>query len=139
MKKKKFPIPMVKFYAAEIVLALEYFRENHIIHRDLKLENILIDSTGHIKISDFGFSAFISKETGKRGTMCGTRQYMAPEVIEEEPYDYSVDVWALGIMIYEMIIGVTPFFIMKTKKLFSQIFYTKKSNFQKELTLVQRA
>jgi len=87
------------------------------------LENILIDSTGHIKISDFGLSTWF--QGTKSYTICGTRQYMAPEVIEEVGYDYGVDLWALGIMIYEMLLGHTPFYNENHKTLFQNIVHER--------------
>jgi serine/threonine protein kinase len=115
------------FYAAEIMLALEYLHQNNICFRDLKPENILLSAEGHIRVTDFGLASWGSKRNlvlpplrGGRAaktditvdtthkTVCGTPEYMAPEVIREEGHGRPVDYWALGVIIYEMIVGKTP-------------------------------
>lgn len=92
-KSHRFPNPVAKFYAAEVTLALEYLHSHNIIYRDLKPENILLDRNGHIKITDFGFAKEVVTVTW---TLCGTPDYIAPEVITTKPYNKSVDWWSLG-------------------------------------------
>ena len=98
-----------KFYAAEIVLAVEFLHQHGILHRDLKLANVLVDSDGHCKIADFGLSKLGLFRDCKTRTNCGTPLYMAPEIMKNLPYGQGVDWWAVGIMIYEMMMGYPPF------------------------------
>ncbi|OAX78792.1 AGC/PKA protein kinase [Emergomyces africanus] len=105
-KSQRFPNPVAKFYAAEVTLALEYLHEHHIVYRDLKPENLLLDRHGHLKITDFGFAKEVRDITW---TLCGTPDYLAPEVVSSKGYNMSVDWWSLGILIFEMLCGFTPF------------------------------
>ncbi|OBT58931.1 AGC/PKA protein kinase [Pseudogymnoascus sp. 24MN13] len=102
----RFPNPVAKFYAAEVTLALEYLHSKDIIYRDLKPENLLLDRHGHLKITDFGFAKRVPDITW---TLCGTPDYLAPEVVSSKGYNKSVDWWSLGILIFEMLCGYTPF------------------------------
>ena len=111
--ENKFSEKKAKFYLIEIILGLEYLHKNNMIYRDLKPENILMDSTGHIKLSDFGLSKILSDNDEKAFTLCGTPQYLAPEIMKEEGYDKNVDWWSLGCFFYEMITGFLPFYIPK--------------------------
>lgn len=117
-KSQRFPNPVAKFYAAEVVLAVEYLHSHDIIYRDLKPENILLDRNGHIKITDFGFAKEVSSVTW---TLCGTPDYIAPEVITTKPYNKSVDWWSLGVLIYEMLAGYTPFYDSTPMKTYEKI------------------
>lgn len=85
---KRFPNPVAKFYAAEVTLALDYLHSMHIIYRDLKPENLLLDRHGHLKITDFGFAKEVPDITW---TLCGTPDYLAPEVVASKGYNKSVD------------------------------------------------
>ncbi|KAI9723381.1 MAG: cAMP-dependent protein kinase catalytic subunit [Candelaria pacifica] len=105
-KSQRFPNPVAKFYAAEVTLALDYLHSMHIIYRDLKPENLLLDRHGHLKITDFGFAKRVPDITW---TLCGTPDYLAPEVVASKGYNKSVDWWSLGILIFEMLCGFTPF------------------------------
>jgi len=98
-----------KFYAAEIVLAVQFLHQHGILHRDLKLENVLVDSDGHCKIADFGLSKLGLFRHCKTRTKCGTPFCMAPEIVKNLPYGQGVDWWAVGVMIYEMMTGYPPF------------------------------
>ena len=111
--ESKFSEKKAKFYLIEIILGLEYLHKNNMIYRDLKPENILMDSKGHIKLSDFGLSKILSDNDEKAFTMCGTPQYLAPEIMKEEGYDKNVYWWSLGCFFYEMITGFLPFYIPK--------------------------
>ena len=102
------PVNDARLYIAEIGLALNHLHSLGIVYRDLKPENILFDSHGHIKLTDFGLSKDLIN-SNSTNTFCGTSEYLAPEVICQKPYNYSIDEWALGILSYEMILGSTPF------------------------------
>ena len=107
--QKKFDEEKSKFYAIELILGLEFLHKNNMIYRDLKPENILIDSRGHIKLTDFGLSKILEDEEDKAFTLCGTPQYLAPEVLLRQGYDKMVDWWSLGCVMYEMLVGRLPF------------------------------
>ena len=96
-----------RFYASEILLTFEYLHGLDIIYRDLKPENLLLDKTGHIKITDFGFAKKIDHRTY---TLCGTPDYLAPEIILNKGHGKPVDWWAMGVLIYEMMAGYPPFY-----------------------------
>ncbi|KAJ2513342.1 cAMP-dependent protein kinase catalytic subunit [Coemansia sp. RSA 1939] len=114
----QFPSPVAKFYAAEVLLALEYMHARNIIWRDTKPENILLDSTGHVKLTDMGFA---KKVVDRTWTLCGTPDYLAPEVIQAKGYGRSVDWWALGVLIFEMIAGYPPFYDEDHYRLYEKI------------------
>ena len=102
-----------KFYFAELVLALEYLHKHGIVYRDVKPENILIDSEGHIRLCDFGLArSGVDGSAEVATSVAGTTEYMAPEIIQTGQYGFSVDWYSAGLVLYEMITGVNPF---KTK------------------------
>jgi len=94
-REQRFSEERAKFYAAEILLALECLHKNNIIYRDLKPENVLLDSKGHIKLTDFGLSKIKEKNDELTFTFCGTPEYLAPEIIIGEGYGKEIDFWAL--------------------------------------------
>ena len=121
-----------KFYMIELVLALVFLHKNNMVYRDLKPENILLDSEGHVKLTDFGLSKILEDEDDKAFTLCGTPQYLAPEVLLRQGYDKMVDWWSLGCVMYEMLCGCLPFAIKRGLKLSMKI-YEKKIVFPKNI------
>jgi len=94
-------------YFVQVSAAIFFLHENQLIHRDIKPENCLIDKSDNVKLCDFGWTVEISK--GERITFCGTYEYMAPEIIKEIPYNHMIDVWSLGVLLYELIHSFSPF------------------------------
>ncbi len=116
--KNTFPLEQAKFYIAHIITIFEYLHSKNIIYRDLKPENILINKNGYIKVADFQ----LAKEIGDRTyTMCGTPGYMAPEMILCKGHGLSVDWWAFGVLLYEMISGIDPFSDDEPLKIYENI------------------
>ena len=105
--KGTFPVPQTKFYVAHIITIFEYLHSKNIIYRDLKPENILINKNGYLKLTDFGFAKILENE--KTYTLCGTPEYLAPEIILNKGHGKAVDWWTLGILLYEMLVGIDPF------------------------------
>lgn len=104
-----FPEPRAVFYAACVVLGLQFLHENKIIYRDLKLDNLLLDADGYVKIADFGLCKEDMGFGDRTGTFCGTPEFLAPEVLTETSYTRAVDWWGLGVLIFEMLVGESPF------------------------------
>ncbi|KRX01061.1 Protein kinase-like domain [Pseudocohnilembus persalinus] len=108
---KQFAENTTRYYAAQIILALEALHEQDIIYRDLKPENVLLDDKGYIKLADFGMSKKGVKGKNDAKSVCGTPEYLAPEILTKQGYGKAVDYWALGSIIYEMLTGFPPFYI----------------------------
>jgi serine/threonine protein kinase len=95
----------IAFYAAEIIVALEHIHSLGIVYRDMKPENILVCQDGHIKLTDFGLSKITKAQGDLTFTVCGTPEYVAPEVIRNEGHSNNIDWWSLGVLLYEMYTG----------------------------------
>jgi serine/threonine protein kinase len=117
-KEIKFSPSNAKFYIAQIIDALDSLHRNKIIYRDLKPENLLIDVDGYLKIVDFGVAKQIENRTN---TLAGTPTYMAPEIVNKENYSFEVDWWSLGILTYEMTVGLDPWDENDTFKIYEKI------------------
>lgn len=113
-----------KFYITQIVVGIGKLHERGIIHRDLKLENLLLDKNGYIKIIDFGLAKMLQEDEETK-TYCGTLEYFAPEMIKRTGHDKAVDWWAIGVLIFEMVFGVTPFYNRNRNVLISKIKHSR--------------
>ena len=117
-------------YFIQVVSAIHFLHINGFAHRDIKPENILLDENNEVKLCDFGWCVNVSK--GERITFCGTYEYMAPEMINDEFYDMGIDIWSLGVLLYEMIHGYSPFranyFLKDSKSAMKEIFMNIKNN-----------
>lgn len=124
-RHRRFPEEWAQFYAAEIVLVLEYLHEHQggVAYRDLKPENLLLDAQGHVKLVDFGFAKRLGHKNDRpveTYTLCGTPEYLAPEVIQNKGHTTAVDWWALGILIYEFLTGYPPFWHQNPIEIYKQ-------------------
>ncbi|KAK0413490.1 hypothetical protein QR680_006838 [Steinernema hermaphroditum] len=122
-RARKFEEPRARFYAAEVTCALQFLHRNQVIYRDLKLDNILLDAEGHCRLADFGMCKEGITKDVLTSTFCGTPDYIAPEILQEMEYGISVDWWALGVLMYEMMAGQPPFEADNEDDLFEAILH----------------
>ncbi|KAI7058770.1 serine/threonine protein kinase-like protein, partial [Hortaea werneckii] len=120
-KEQRFDINRSRFYAAELLCALECLHGFGVIYRDLKPENILVDYVGHIALCDFGLCKLDMKDEDKTNTFCGTPEYLAPELLHGQGYTKAVDWWTLGVLLYEMLTGLPPFYDENTNDMYRKI------------------
>lgn len=119
---RRFQEPVARFYAAELLLAIGHLHKHGIIYRDLKPENVLLDAYGHVKLGDFGLAKDgIKHPTQGAKSTCGTPEYMAPEVLNQGGHGFCVDYWGLGMILYEMMTGLPPWYTTDRSKLFKRL------------------
>ena len=119
---RRFPERVARFYTAELLLAIGHLHKRHIIYRDLKPENVLIDADGHVKLGDFGLAKTHIKHPCEGAlSMCGTPEYMAPEVLLQTGHGFCVDYWGIGMLVYEMMTGLPPWYTTDRAKLFRRL------------------
>jgi serine/threonine protein kinase len=126
-KKRQFSEEHARFYVAQIILALEHLHKLDIIYRDLKPENVLIDEVGYIRLTDFGLSKRGIQGNKGANSVCGTPEYLAPEILFRTGHGKAVDWWTLGAILFEMLTGLPPFYTPNREELFEKIkFYALK-------------
>lgn len=118
--KRRFSEEVARLYVAEIALALGHLHSLQYIYRDLKPENILLDDVGHVCLTDFGLSKDVD-EGDKAHTFCGTPEYLAPEIVTGTGHDKAVDWWSLGILLYELTVGIPPFYSQNVNEMYNKI------------------
>jgi len=118
--KRRFSEEVARLYVGEIALALGHLHSLAVIYRDLKPENILLDDVGHVCLTDFGLSKDIEKDD-KAHTFCGTPEYLAPEIVTGAGHDKAVDWWSLGILLYELTVGIPPFYSQNVNEMYNKI------------------
>jgi serine/threonine protein kinase len=119
--ERKFPESRARLYGAEILLGLGHLHSLGFVYRDLKPENILVDSEGHLRLTDFGLVKSKMNSGATTSTFCGTPEYIAPEMLNQKPYTKAVDWWSFGVLMYEMMIGVPPFYDENTNRMYNAI------------------
>lgn len=120
-KEQRFDVNRSRFYTAELLCALECLHGFNVIYRDLKPENILLDYQGHIALCDFGLCKLDMKDEDRTNTFCGTPEYLAPELLLGQGYNKTVDWWTLGVLLYEMLTGLPPFYDENTNEMYRKI------------------
>jgi len=120
-RKGRFPEARAKFYTCELLLAIQYLHGLNIIYRDLKPENVLLSADGHVKLTDFGLSKEGIEDNFSAKTMCGTPEYLAPEILDKKGHGKAVDWYSLGALLFEMLTGLPPYYTKDRTKLFQNI------------------
>merc|ERR1712130_968802 len=120
-KKRRFTEYQAQIFVAEVSMALGHLHSLDVIYRDLKPENILLDHTGHICLTDFGLSKDLGPDNEDAHTFCGTPEYLAPEIVMNLGHDKAVDWWSLGILLYELTVGIPPFYSQNVNEMYKKI------------------
>jgi serum/glucocorticoid-regulated kinase 2 len=124
-KFQSFKLSSAKLLFAEVILALEFLHKNNILYRDLKPENILVDESGHLKLTDFGLCKLNFKADDLTRSFVGSPEYMSPEILLGKAYNYSVDFYTLGVLFYEMIVGLPPHYNEDKMQMYKDISYSE--------------
>merc|ERR1712130_30609 len=117
---RRFTEDVARLWCGEIALAMGHLHSLGVIYRDLKPENILVDNTGHVVLTDFGLAKDVSPDE-KTNTFCGTPEYLAPEIVTGSGHDKAVDWWSLGILLYELTVGIPPFYSQNVNEMYKKI------------------
>uniref|UniRef100_A0A7S2IYS4 Protein kinase domain-containing protein n=1 Tax=Haptolina brevifila TaxID=156173 RepID=A0A7S2IYS4_9EUKA len=122
-KNRQLPNDTARFYAAQVVMAIQFLHSEHIIYRDLNPENVMLDRGHYVKLIDFGLAKGLNLDdpTARTWTLCGTPEYVAPEVIASKGHSKEVDWWALGIVIFEMLAGYPPWYNIKSHAVYNDV------------------
>lgn len=121
-KRKKLTEPETRYYLHQLVQSLQYLHSILVIHRDLKLGNLFLDSDMRVKVGDFGLATRLERPDERRKTICGTPNYIAPEILEgKEGHSFEVDVWSTGVIMYTLLIGKPPFESKDVKSTYKRI------------------
>ena len=107
---KRFSEEQAKFFIAQIIIAIGHLHKKNILYRDLKPENVLFNEDGYLLLADFGLAKMTASKKDLSNSFCGTPEYLSPEMIIGSGHDHTVDWWTVGILLYELIVGITPFF-----------------------------
>lgn len=124
-RRKRLTEPEAAYFMSQLLLAVQYMHENNVIHRDLKLGNLFIDKQLHIKVGDLGLATRVEDKDEKRKTICGTPNYIAPEIIQSDKskrgHSFEVDVWSMGVILYTLLIGKPPYEAKNVKATYQRI------------------
>lgn len=120
-RRKTLTEPETRYYMSQIVQGVHYLHHNHIIHRDLKLGNLFLNDQLRVKIGDFGLAARISYDGERKKTLCGTPNYIAPEILNKKGHSFEVDVWSIGCIMYTLLVGKPPFETSSLKETYDRI------------------
>lgn len=122
-KRKRYSEPEARFYLVQLIGACFYMHDNMVIHRDLKLGNLMLDADMNLKVGDFGLAALVKFPGERKKTICGTPNYIAPEILFDTTngHSFEVDIWSIGVILYTLLIGKPPFQTKDVKNIYRKI------------------